>query len=174
MLEELDAAVIAIVRRTQQEAFQLDLRQLKTAGAVRKNSQLSSLDPFIDCNDVLRVGGRLRHSFLTEGQKHPIILPTKHHVTKLIIRDEHLRNLHMGPQNLLYIIRNKYWPIHGRRTVQSVLHHCKTCFRVSPRSVSIKMGDLPPARVQPTRPFQCVVLDYAGPVQVKQSSRRNA
>lgn len=36
------------------------------------------------------------------------------------------------------------------------------------------MGDLPPARVQPTRPFQCVGLDYAGPVQVKQSSRRNA
>jgi hypothetical protein len=36
------------------------------------------------------------------------------------------------------------------------------------------MGDLPPARVQPTLPFQCVGLDCAGPVQVKQSSRRNA
>jgi len=59
----------------------------------RKNSLLF-LNPFLDGNQFLRVGGRLENSDLTFDQQHPLILPKGHHITTLIIEDIHKKNLH--------------------------------------------------------------------------------
>jgi hypothetical protein len=50
-----------------------------------KCQRLAKLDPFIDENGLLRVGGRLKHSLLAYESKFPILLPEKHHITKWII-----------------------------------------------------------------------------------------
>lgn len=55
------------------------------------------LHPFLDVNGLLRVGSRLMHAGLKYEQKHQIILPGRHHVTDLIIRDAHISQLHAGP-----------------------------------------------------------------------------
>ena len=109
------------------------------------------------------LGGRLKFADLDFENKHPIIIPAKHHLTTLIIRYEHLKNLHAGPQAVLSSIRTKYWPLRGRQIVRSVLRNCITCFRTKPTEVAQKMGDLPRSRVTPSPPFLVCGLDYAGP-----------
>jgi len=72
-------------------------------------SSLLSLNPFLDRNQLLRVGGRLENSDLTFDQQHPMILPKGHHITTLIVEDTHKKNLHASGQLLLSLIRQKFW-----------------------------------------------------------------
>ena len=44
----------------------------------------------LDENGILRVGGRLDLAKLPFLKRHPIILPGTHHLTKLLIKSEHL------------------------------------------------------------------------------------
>jgi len=43
-----------------------------------KGSPLYQLDPFVDSDVVVRVGGRLRQAQLEYGEKHPALLPKSH------------------------------------------------------------------------------------------------
>jgi len=38
---------------------------------------MAKLTPFLDSHGVLRVGGRLKHAFLSEDERHPIIVPAE-------------------------------------------------------------------------------------------------
>ena len=46
-----------------------------------KKSDLYRLDPFTDHDGILRVGGRLRRAEMSNGEKHPVILPKNHHLS---------------------------------------------------------------------------------------------
>ncbi|XP_015118462.1 uncharacterized protein LOC107042095 [Diachasma alloeum] len=83
------------------ERFSIELRRLSTTqsseGPVRsylKGTPFDQLHPFVDDKGILRVGGRLKRSELSYNQKHPILLPSKHPVTDMIIRQVHQSNLH--------------------------------------------------------------------------------
>jgi hypothetical protein len=82
---------------------------LMEKGSLSKKSSLLSLNPFIDGNQFIRVGGRLQNSDLTFDQQHQLILPKAHHITSLIIEDIHRKNLHASGQLLLFLIRQKFW-----------------------------------------------------------------
>lgn len=43
-------------------------------------SPLKKLDPFIDDEGLMRVGGRLRSADMSDLEKHPLIIPASHHV----------------------------------------------------------------------------------------------
>ena len=53
---------------------------------MRKTSSLHCLDPFLDRDGVLRVGGRIKRGSFMEEIKFPVIIPRKGHVTDLIIK----------------------------------------------------------------------------------------
>ena len=59
------------------ETASLSRNEQKTK--LTKQSPLLRLDPFIDDQALIRVGGRLEHSTLPFGVKHPIILPRCSH-----------------------------------------------------------------------------------------------
>ena len=103
--EEIDKAWISIVKTVQSESFDREIKCLSNHKSIPKESKLLQLNPFLDCNGLLRVGGRLQNANISYDQKHPAILPSKHVVTNLIVMHYHLRNLHAGPQNLLHILR---------------------------------------------------------------------
>ena len=44
---------------------------------------------FLDGAGILRVGGRLQNSSSDYQSKHQLLLPSNHHVTKLLITDVH-------------------------------------------------------------------------------------
>ena len=64
---------------------------------IKKTSTLYRLDPFLDQNGLLRVGGRFsRSQVFPDNFKYPIILPKKSFVVDLIIRDAHEKVAHSG------------------------------------------------------------------------------
>ena len=69
--------VIKVLQKMKQENTDPDSRvfaqQRKTN--IKTSSSLYKLDPFLDGNGILRVGGRVRRASLTEDVKFPIILP---------------------------------------------------------------------------------------------------
>ena len=65
-------------------------------------------EDILDEDEVIRVGGRTRNSVASYDQKHQMLLPPKKHLTKLIIKHEHTKLLHAGPQAVLTSLRNKF------------------------------------------------------------------
>lgn len=156
----------------QQDMFAADIDSIK-----RKNkastSVMQQLSPFIDSAGVLRMNGRVGNADIMH-QKTAIILPDKHHFTKLIIEEAHTDVLHGGVQLTLRKLRDTYWIIHARSQVQKVVHKCITCFRDRKPMMGQKMADLPPFRTEQARPFAFVGCDYAGFFHIKTSTRRNS
>ncbi|GFX98642.1 integrase catalytic domain-containing protein [Trichonephila clavipes] len=118
-------------------------------------------------------GGRLKHSTLSEFQKHQMMLPKAHHLTDLIIEHYHKKSLHSGLQTTLYLIRQFYWIPSGQNHVRRILNICITCFRTKTQTINQMMGDLPRDRIVPSRPFEKVGLDYAGPIITKPNLKRS-
>lgn len=138
-----------------------------------KKSKLVSLTPFLDDYNIVRVRGRLKNSILPYRQKHPIILSSNHHFTKILIDHAHFNTLHGGAHLTLSHIRHQFWIIHARKTVQNHLRHCIQCFRNKPRPTTQLMGDLPTQRINPPRrPFLATGVDYTGAIELKASRYR--
>ncbi|KAL0861810.1 hypothetical protein ABMA27_009282 [Loxostege sticticalis] len=168
--EEMESALHVIIRLDQERHFENDMKILKEKRCLKSN--LNSLHPFIDSSGILRVGGRLQNAELTFAQRHPIILPKKSNITKLIILREHLRLKHAGQKLILSNLSEKYWLINASREIKAVVHKCILCFKLKAKSATQIMGSLPRDRVSVTRPFQIVGTDYGGPFYVKQTRIR--
>ena len=105
-----------IVQSIQRETFPEEfMTHVKNTG----KNRLKKLKPFL--LDVLRVGGRLKHSDLALDAKHPIILPGRHFVTERVITHYHLHNGHVGAYQTLAEIRRKYWILKGIASVKRML-----------------------------------------------------
>ncbi|XP_035904112.1 uncharacterized protein LOC118508413 [Anopheles stephensi] len=158
------AAKTALCRLAQQDAFSLEVRHLKRGEALAKQSSLRKLSPFIDEEGLIRVGGRLKLSQLPYQSKHPVVLPKHHKLARLIAEHHHEELMHAGGRLLLSQIRESYWPLDGRRLVKSNVRNCFRCIRQDPALAQQPIGQLPPSRVTPGRPFAVTGVDYGGPL----------
>lgn len=86
---EVNEALSATIRLTQEKEFEEDFHNLRKHGAVSRSSRLIKLAPFIDADGNLRVGGRLERSSLLFGAKHPLVLPGSHPLSRAIIWHHH-------------------------------------------------------------------------------------
>jgi len=114
----------------------------------------------------LCVGGRLKNANLPYDSKHPILLPKNHTLTKLIIRHEHIKNLHSGIQATIYAVRAQFWPISARTTTRDIIRNCPICWKAKPYNSEAIMNDLPGSRVKISRPFTHCGVDFGGPLFV--------
>ncbi|XP_033213809.1 uncharacterized protein LOC117170876 [Belonocnema kinseyi] len=135
------------IRATQITHFAEEINDLKIARRVHKKSKLISLDPFIDRDGIIRVGGRLKNSSMPQSQQHPMVLSRSSHITGLIILNEHFENKHAGIQTTLYAVRRRLWPLDGRSQVQKIIRKCIRCFRVNPSRAKCLMGNFPSIRI---------------------------
>ncbi|XP_050547903.1 uncharacterized protein LOC126909511 [Daktulosphaira vitifoliae] len=87
-VNELDRANTKIVKIIQRAHFRQELRELNSANAnVSKKSKLLRLSPYIDGDNIIRVGGRLKYAMaLNDNQRHQIVLPDNCLYTKLLFR----------------------------------------------------------------------------------------
>lgn len=145
---------------------------MKAKGKLDKTGVLNSLSPYLDKDQLLRVGGRLHKANLHEDTKHPLIIPHNSHLTNLLIADAHERTLHGGPQLVLNYLRSKYWIINAKGVVRQYVRKCVKCMRYSARPVAPMMGSLPSARVNASRPFLKSGVDYAGPISIRSAKGR--
>ncbi|XP_067208500.1 uncharacterized protein [Linepithema humile] len=170
--EEINRAEIRVLKILQNTQFYDEMKKLADKVSINKG-KLANLNPFLDENGLIRVGGRLQKSELSFGQKHPILLPNRHSLTDNIIREIYERHYHAGIQTTLYILRQKFWILDGRNQVRKVVRTCVRCFRFNPNTVEYKMGNLPVARVRGTPPFTNTGIDFCGPFFIKERKYRN-
>ena len=71
-----------IVKMVQLKYFNEELKQLKMKNKenVKICSKISSLNPHLDENGIIRVGGRLGKSDIKSYCKHPILIPKSCHI----------------------------------------------------------------------------------------------
>ncbi|XP_033761536.1 uncharacterized protein LOC117343299 [Pecten maximus] len=107
-----------IVKVVQSEAFHKEIQSLSHGKNIPRNSSILNLDPYLDDDGLLRVGGRLKNSNLLKCQKNPIILPKAHHVSKLTVAHYHQEVKHQGRLFTEGAIRTAgYWIVGCRRFV---------------------------------------------------------
>ena len=134
----------------------------------RNATSLQKLDPFLDQNGVLRVGGRIRRANLKEDIKFPILLPRDGHITKLLVQYFHKICKHQGRTTTLNELRsNGYWIIGGTSSVSHYILSCIRCRKLRGPAQSQKMSDLPEDRLHQAPPFTYCAVDYFGPWIVK-------
>lgn len=88
-VSDLLKAKNVIIRSVQEESFNKVIETLSKGGNISSKIPLSKLNPFLDEDGLLRVGGRLKRADLSYPEKNPVILPGKHHVSALLIRHYH-------------------------------------------------------------------------------------
>ena len=139
----------------------------------RTLQSISKYCPFV-ANGVIRVGGRLQRSGLPYDFKHPVVLPKKHHLTRLIILHAHYRAGHNSATYVMNELRKRYHVVGQRRTVkQYIKRNCMICRNQKAVPGSQLMDPLPPGRVTPSRgAFEHCGVDYMGPLEIKQGRNR--
>ncbi|XP_072172027.1 uncharacterized protein [Diadema setosum] len=143
----------------------LDGKELKSC-AVKK------LNPIV-VDGIVRNCGRLGNAPLDYDEKHPVILPHDHHVTRLLILHHHHLVGHSGAGMTWSSLRTRYWVMRGGVAVRKVVGKCFKCKRRNAPRMEQMMAELPLHRVTPDKPpFTYVGVDYCGPILVKQGRSR--
>lgn len=174
-VEEIHDTLNICIKATQKLYFEEEINQIKSkAGCVTKKSKLHTLSPFLDQNGLLRVGGRINQSTAGFDKRHPIIMPSESHLTKLIVLDAHHKTLHGGPQIMLNFIRSKYWIIRAREKAKKCYRDCVTCVRYSRQNNNQLMGQLPKVRLTPDKPFKSTGVDFTGHINIRFSPGRGS
>ena len=182
-VHEFRMAEVTILRGVQLENFSEEITYLRDRRdeirddgknsskykVLRVNSSLHRLDPFLDNDGLLKVGGRIRRANLSDSLKHPIIIPKGCHIAKLLINHYHQEVNHMGRGTTHNHLRqNGYWIIGGSSAVSQVLSKCVLCKRMRGIPQVQKMSELPEDRLAEEPPFTYSAVDFFGPFNIKE------
>ena len=190
VLQPLSVSALAeaekvIVRGIQQEYFAEELKTLRQLGVVqelcdrhtarsrktqmKKSSNIYRLDPYLDGDGLIRVGGRIDRANMPKEVKHPVIVPSSCHITRLVIQHCHERVQHMGRGITHNEIRQSgYWILGGSSAVSQCISSCVECRRRRGFPQQPKMSELPEDRLEPSPPFSYSAVDYFGPFLIKE------
>ncbi|XP_075153596.1 uncharacterized protein LOC142227128 [Haematobia irritans] len=159
---------IKLIIVTQMVYFPDEYFRLSNDRPLPTTSKLLNLNPFIDGEGLIRVGGRLANATsLSFNEKHPIILPYESQFSRLLITFIHKITLHGGNQLMLRVLRTEFWIPRSRNLIRSVIAKCRICAICSKRSKEQIMASLPVARTIIDRPFTRTGVDFAGPFDIK-------
>ena len=155
-----------IFRFTQKEHFgtEWDLLTKQPPEPVSASSPLSRFLPYFDADvNLIRIGGRLHESDLSEPAKHQILLPFKCELVRKFILHFHQRRCHEPNIWLISWLRQKVWILRTRKEVQTTKMRCLRCFKKKAEGAGQLMGAPPRPRVTLTRCFSTCAVDQAGP-----------
>lgn len=110
----------------------------------KQTSALNRLEPFLDQDDVLRIGDRISRADVAFEQTHPVILPKQSHIITLVIRHYREEVHHQGRSiTLNKICQYGYWIVRRCATISNLIRKCMTCRRLRGTAETQKMVDLP-------------------------------
>ena len=131
------------------------------------HARFKALNPRMNSDGLLAVGARMSIFNPMSGDSTPqVLLPTKHQVTKLLMREAHERG-HLGRDGTLAKFRERYWTPHGDKVANAAKRGCQMCKLRDARLLQQAMGQLPEARLKPGPPFNSCMLDLLGPFPVR-------
>ena len=167
---ELGAAENKLVSLIQQRHYPEEIKKYVNSKSNRKpKTRLLGLDPFVDEEGLLRVGGRLKRAGHPDTVKHPVILPDKAVATRCLVRHHHQRGHHSGRTTTVGEVRQSgFWVVNLSSCVRKVIYHCVPCRSLRGKLADQKMADLPDHRTDPEGPFVHVGVDMFGYFIVKE------
>ena len=127
---ELRQAENLLIISVQDESFTKELNYLmnpKKGESYIPPIHVTQFNLYVDEQGVLRSQTRVTNASLPETNKNPILLPTRHPFTKLVIKEYHEKVYHNGVHVTLTAIRQNFWILMGREAVKSVVKGCVTC-----------------------------------------------
>ena len=99
-------------------------------------------------NGILRVEWRLEMSNLPYDARHPVTLPKRDHISKLVITHIHNQGCHnLGVNFMLAELRQKYWNVNGREEIKRWKRECNVCKLGRRRRGEQIMAPLPEVRL---------------------------
>ncbi|XP_075706846.1 uncharacterized protein LOC142741353 [Rhinoderma darwinii] len=164
---DLEQAKNVIIRAVQHDIYAKEIDCVIGQRPVPKDSVLRKLDPVIDENGLLRIGGRLKEAKVDFAEKHPLIVPGQHHIATLLVQHHHEQTRHQGRLFTEGALRSAgLWIVGAKRCVCRFIFKCVTCRKLRGMSQTPKMANLPYDRLSTDPPFSNVGLDVFGPWSV--------
>ena len=151
-----------------QSAEKMWVKDLQTGLKNRlSKGDFKNLSPYTDQEDIVRVGGHVEKALVSYDNKHPVLLPGDHWISRLIIQHIHQCG-HAGVAATVAKSRKKYWIIRAHDLAKTIKFRCVVCREVATKVETQVMADLPPNRLASfTPPFHFTSCDYFGPYHVK-------
>ena len=166
-LQSYNEAEQFIIKQVQHEWFKIEIKCINQGRLIPRDSTILTLNPILDKEDMVRVGGRLKQMETNFNEKHPLIIPRKHHIAKLLITHAHEEIKHQGRHFTEGAVRRKGWWIPcGKRLISTIIHKCVRCRKLRGSLQYQQMADLPSDRVKIGAPFTSVGVDVFGPWSV--------
>ena len=139
---------------------------------VRLSSNLHKLDPLIDKQGLLRVGGRFKSATSPYSFKHPLSYLRR---VKWLIHQFHHEKQHHQGYGMTHdgIHQAGYYIINGHSLTSNIEAKCVVCRKlpVCGHPQNQKMADLPPERVTPAPTFTYTRMDVFGLFYIKEGRK---
>ncbi|KAI1712841.1 pao retrotransposon peptidase domain-containing protein [Ditylenchus destructor] len=150
----------------------LILLQLHQREKSISDHETANLKFFKDEDGLIRLRSRMGNADWTEDSIHPILLWKDTHLVRLLIRQIHEQNHHIGVNATLTEFLAKYWTRHARKNARKALSECMQCRRMLAKPYSLPpMPDHPKQRVRASQIWANIGLDYLGPTLMKKDGR---
>ena len=158
-MELLEKAQKMIFKMLQQHSFSHEISSLKSNTIMHRSSSPFKLDPFLDTDGVLRVGGRLKRSMVDINKVYPDILTKANLLTEAIVTWCHENVAHSERSMTLNNLRKDgLW----------VILRCVTCRKLHSTFGYQKMADLPKDRCIEAPPFTRCGVDMFRPFVIRE------
>ena len=172
-VEMLGNAATVIFRMVQRKSFLEEVKALSSGthstNGVNQSSSLFKLDPFLDSNGVLRVGGILNRSKLTSNEAHPVVLPKTSNITEAVVIWSHKTIGHGGSGSALNNLKNNgIWVLRANAFVRRIIHKCVTCRKLRGKFGDQKISVLPKEKCCEAAPFTHHGVDMFEPFIIRQ------
>ena len=153
-IHEVDFAQRQLLKLVQNQAFCKDIEVLKKKGKMPTTSRIYGLDPYVDSDGFLRLGGRLRKCELDANIAHPVLLPKNSCISVAIIRWCHKNVAYEGRGLALNKLRQcGFWIVSVSSAIRSLIHRCVVCRKFRGKLGEQKMSDTPKERISSDPPF---------------------
>ncbi|XP_075162853.1 uncharacterized protein LOC142235486 [Haematobia irritans] len=163
-----------LIELSQRYYFKDEYTSLLDDKLVSKKSSLSTLNPFLDKDKLLRVNGRLSQSTLPYNERHPIILPGNSRICYLYLSHLHEFLAHADCVLMCRMVQTEFYIARLKPRVKAIIHKCKICVIFKQNPCSQMMAPLPLDRCTISAPFHVTGIDFAGPFDLKSSYLRKS
>ena len=173
---ELENAQMKLFYLAQLESFPIEKKLLLKNFPLSRSSKLLQFSPFVGPNGLLRATGRTKQLDVSSfDAKHPVLLDSRHPVTRLFLEQLHRAHCHQGVDYLRALVQQQFAIVKLRTALRSIVQRCVTCRKRRAETISPMMADLPRERLAfKEPPFTNNGVDYFGPfyVAVRRSTEK--
>ena len=133
--------------------------------------KLKTLDVFVDTDGLIRLKTKIVELQDNYSLLYPIVLDRQHDAIYLMIRETHESLNHAGIDTVMVHFRERIWILQARRVIRTVISKCIICKKLCTKPIQVPPTSLPKFRIQHTTVFEITVVDFAGPLYLKDGSK---